>query len=306
MIKLKQSVAGVDEVGRGCLAGPVCSAAVILNPKFDYSFLNDSKKLTVSKRKHYNDIIIKTSESVGIGISSPKEIDVLNIRKATFLSMERALLNLNKTPSIALIDGKDFNSRQFNYKCIIRGDSSVPEIMAASIVAKVFRDNLMKYYSIVFPEYGFDKHKGYGTKMHFDSLKHHLSTVIHRLTFRPVYNHLSINNKSIKTSNEMVGVSLIESNHKIISFHKIEVDSLVLYLYVTFKIDFKILICNYINLNVSKGSEKAIIQIIKFENRILNHNDFKNINIVKIEYISAFWDNDNFILKFKNKILQGI
>ena len=303
MIKLKKSIAGVDEVGRGCLAGPVCSAAVILKPNFDYSFLNDSKKLAAPKRKVFNDIILKNSKSIGIGICSPKEIDTLNIREATFLSMKKALSNLNRIPFISLIDGNGFKSEKFNYKCIIRGDNSIPEIMAASIVAKVYRDSLMKYYSIVFPDYGFDKHKGYGTKIHFESLKQNLASIIHRKTFKPVYNHLSLISNPIKKINELVGVNLIENNYKIISFHKIQVDGFVLYLYVTFKVVLKLLICNYIDLTTSDSAGDSILEIIKRKDKILEDKSIKNINIAEIDYLSSHCDNNRLVIQSKHRIL---
>lgn len=175
-------IAGLDEAGRGPLAGPVVAAAVILDGKIDGLF--DSKALTEKIREElFNEIIEKAK--IGIGLSSPEEIDTFNIFEATKLAMNRALKNLPTQPDYAIIDGKHL---KLNIKgeCIISGDQKSASIAAASIVAKVFRDRLMKALAVLYPEYSWDKNKGYGTAEHLKALKRYGPTLWHRLTFSPV------------------------------------------------------------------------------------------------------------------------
>tara|TARA_Y100000591_G_scaffold16941_1_gene12737 strand:- start:1203 stop:2138 length:936 start_codon:yes stop_codon:yes gene_type:complete len=179
-------IAGVDEAGRGPLAGPVVAAAVILPKNHNIHGLRDSKKLAKKKREELYPLIYKEAISVGIGEMDEKTIDKINIRQATFKAMQIALGKLTPRPDKALIDGEKLPSQIIPNIGIIGGDSIEDSIKAASIVAKVTRDRIMKEYSIIFPEYGFENHSGYGTKKHIEALDLYRSSPIHRQSFRPV------------------------------------------------------------------------------------------------------------------------
>ena len=176
-------VAGVDEVGRGCLAGPVIAAAVIL--RNNIPGLKDSKKLPKKKRQELSLIILKNSY-FSFGSSSPKEIDEINILQASLLAMKRAILNLSVEPGKILIDGIHKPDLNTDTQTIISGDSYIDEISAASIIAKVYRDNLMTQFDKEYPNFYFSSHMGYGTKMHKVAIKKYGITPIHRKTFKGV------------------------------------------------------------------------------------------------------------------------
>ena len=176
-------VAGVDEVGRGCLAGPVIAAAVILRKKIPG--LKDSKKLSKKKREELSLIIMQNSY-FSFGSSSPKEIDKINILQASLLAMKRAILNLSVEPGKILIDGIHKPDLNTDTQTIISGDSYIDEISAASIIAKVYRDNLMMQFDKEYPNFYFSNHMGYGTKMHKAAIKKYGITPIHRKTFKGV------------------------------------------------------------------------------------------------------------------------
>lgn len=178
-------VAGVDEAGRGPWAGPVVSAAVILDVNKIPSGLNDSKKLSKKKRELIYPEIIKHS-MVGIGVSSVEEIDNLNILQASKLSMVRAIKNLPTLPGMALIDGNQSIDAPCDNQWVIKGDSISLSIAAASIVAKITRDNIMEDLHQDFPDYGWNKNSGYGTKLHQESLKKFGITNHHRKSFAPI------------------------------------------------------------------------------------------------------------------------
>ena len=180
---MKIIVAGIDEVGRGALAGPVIAAAVIL--KNTISGLNDSKKLSPKKRSYFSDLI-KDNSSYAFGSASNYEIDNINILNASLLAMKRAILNLSVKPDLVLVDGIHKPDLDIKMEAIIGGDALKTEISAASIIAKVYRDNLMVEYDKSFPNYGFEKHKGYGTKEHLDSIKINGICSIHRRSFKGV------------------------------------------------------------------------------------------------------------------------
>lgn len=176
--------AGIDEAGRGCLAGPVVSAAVILPPGFTHPLIKDSKKLSPKKRKEAFQIIMENAVSVGVGIISPEKIDEINILQATFASMFEAIRSLSAQPSELLIDGDRFPGyNDIPYECIIKGDSKIPSISAASIVAKVTRDGLMEKLASEFPHYKWESNFGYGTADHMKALEEFGLTVHHRRTF---------------------------------------------------------------------------------------------------------------------------
>ena len=176
-------ICGVDEAGRGPLAGPVCAAAVILPEHLQIPGLTDSKKLTDKKRRELFPIIQEQAIAYGIGLASESEIDEINILQATFLAMRRALEQLTVRPEIALIDGNRETDFGLPVKTVVKGDSLSANIAAASILAKVTRDNLMLELAQQYPEYGFDIHKGYGTKAHYEALRTYGPCPIHRRSF---------------------------------------------------------------------------------------------------------------------------
>ena len=176
-------ICGLDEAGRGPLAGPVCAAAVILPEHLQIPGLNDSKKLTDKKRRELFPVIQEQAIAYGIGLASESEIDEINILQATFLAMRRALEQLTVRPEIALIDGNRETDFGLPVKTVVKGDSLSANIAAASILAKVTRDNLMMELAQKYPEYGFEIHKGYGTKAHYEALRTYGPCPIHRKTF---------------------------------------------------------------------------------------------------------------------------
>jgi ribonuclease HII len=176
--------AGIDEVGRGCLSGPVVSAAVILPEGFKHELIKDSKKLSPKKRDQAYDIIMSNSISWGIGIVESEEIDRINILQATFVSMKKAIDELENTPTKLLVDGDKFPGHKgIPYECIVKGDSKVQSIAAASIIAKVTRDRLMKKLGEQFPEYLWESNAGYGSKAHIEAIEKFGLTKYHRKTF---------------------------------------------------------------------------------------------------------------------------
>jgi len=176
-------ICGVDEAGRGPLAGPVYAAAVVLPLGVDIPGIGDSKKLSEKTRNLLFDEIIEKSLDYGVGVSDHHEIDEVNILRATFLAMNRAVDSLKVKPDIALIDGNRDPGVKCSSRCIIRGDSKSASIAAASILAKVSRDRYMLKMAEQYPEYAFEKHKGYGTKLHYERLNEHGFSKIHRMTF---------------------------------------------------------------------------------------------------------------------------
>lgn len=177
--------AGCDEAGRGCLSGPVVAAAVILPKKFKNKILNDSKKLTEKQRELLRPIIEKEALAWGVGIVSPEEIDEINILNASFLAMHRAIDKLKKTPNLLLIDGNRFNKyKETEHVCVIKGDGKFLPIAAASILAKTYRDDIMKQYHEEFPHYDWNKNKGYPTKKHRQAIRDFGTTIYHRKSFR--------------------------------------------------------------------------------------------------------------------------
>ena len=176
-------ICGVDEAGRGPLAGPVCAAAVILPDHLELSGLNDSKKLSDKKRRELFPLIKEQAIAYGIGLASQQEIDEINILQATYLAMERAIAQLEGKADLALIDGNRAKDFGLPVKTVVKGDSLSASIAAASILAKVTRDDLMEQYAQEHPGYGFEIHKGYGTKAHYAALTEKGPSPIHRMTF---------------------------------------------------------------------------------------------------------------------------
>ena len=182
--------AGVDEVGRGCLAGPVVSAAVVLKESINLNLLKDSKKISFNKREEVSEHI-KENSYYALGIASVEEILNLNILQASLLSMKRAILKLEIKPGLTLIDGNFAPKGLKNYKTIINGDEKIKVISAASIIAKVYRDKFMIKLSKKFSNYAWDRNFGYGTKAHFEGLKKFGVTSHHRKGFKPIHKILS-------------------------------------------------------------------------------------------------------------------
>ena len=176
-------VCGVDEAGRGPLAGPVCAAAVILPEHLEIPGLDDSKKLSDKRRRELFPIIKEQAIAYGIGLASHEEIDEINILQATFLAMERAIAGLQVKPEFALIDGNREKDFGLPVKTVVKGDSLSANIAAASVLAKVTRDMLMEEAAVEYPGYGFEIHKGYGTRAHYDALRQQGACAIHRMTF---------------------------------------------------------------------------------------------------------------------------
>ena len=191
IFKGNQNIAGVDEVGRGSLIGPVYASAVILKKNCDVKKLKDSKKLTNKEREILNKYIKKNSYW-SIGSASKEEIEKLNILNASLLAMKRAIKKLKKKPRLVLVDGNKIPvMKNYNLKYVIKGDQKIPQISAASIVAKVSRDSLMKKISKNFLKYQWNKNCGYGTKVHIQAIRKFGITKHHRRTFKPIHNILS-------------------------------------------------------------------------------------------------------------------
>ncbi|MDE6951133.1 MAG: ribonuclease HII [Lachnospiraceae bacterium] len=176
-------ICGIDEVGRGPLAGPVVAGAVILPKDCSLLYLNDSKKLSEKKREELYEKIMETAVSVGIGYNTPARIDEINILQATYEAMREAVGNLSVKPDLLLNDAVTIPEIEIRQVPIIKGDAKSISIAAASIVAKVTRDRLMVKYGEVYPEYGFASHKGYGTALHREAIKKYGPTPIHRKSF---------------------------------------------------------------------------------------------------------------------------
>ncbi len=177
-------VCGIDEAGRGPLAGPVYAAAVILPLGLEIEGLNDSKKLSEKKREQLFDVICEKAIDYSIGVATEREIDEINILNATFLAMHRAVEGLKRKPDYALIDGNQYPRIPFvTEETVVKGDAKSMSIAAASILAKVSRDRFMLEKAKEYPQYQFEKHKGYGTKLHYEMLNEYGASPIHRMTF---------------------------------------------------------------------------------------------------------------------------
>lgn len=176
-------ICGVDEAGRGPLAGPVYAAAVILGKGQTIEGVNDSKKLSEKKRELLFDKIINECKDYSIGTASEKEIDELNILQATFLAMKRAVDGLSVKPDCALVDGNQIPNLDCDVTTVVKGDAKSESIAAASILAKVSRDRYMLEMAEKYPQYGFEKHKGYGTKLHYEMIEKYGICDIHRKSF---------------------------------------------------------------------------------------------------------------------------
>ena len=220
-------VAGVDEAGRGPLAGPVVAAAVILPNSYILEGLDDSKKVTPKNRTKLFIDIYQQAIAIGVGIISAAQIDKTNILDSTQKAMKMALGQLKQTPDQALIDGYALSTQIIPNKGVIRGDQTVDVIKAASIIAKVTRDNMMEHYDIIFPVYGFKKHKGYGTREHMEKLQLNKACAIHRKSFKPVaaamptLSWLQKQDRIEQWGEQVAAVYLVERSYEILSMNAI-------------------------------------------------------------------------------------
>ena len=261
------TLAGVDEAGRGPLAGPVVAAAVIFPYEFHLDDIQDSKKISEKKRLLVYEKIITNALDYGIGVCHEGEIDDINILESTYIAMKKALGCLRDKPDLTLIDGKKTKIKIYNCKHIIKGDSKSQSIAAASIIAKVTRDKMMINYDKIFPDYGFAKHKGYGTKFHLEAIKNKKSTPIHRKSFNPVSLYLpsfSYFNTDIKMNRlavQLTASSYVKNEYDIIEIYSLE------------KFD----IFHY-------EKDRYVLSIVKFAFKNDESNDF-NIDKLKDELI---------------------
>jgi len=242
-------VAGIDEAGRGPLAGPVVASCVIFDRYTDIANINDSKKLSTQKRKLLYKVIKENAISIGVGIVHEREIDKSNILTATVLAMKTALANGNIDPDVVLIDGNRVSLGHNNEKCIVKGDSKSLSIAAASIIAKVTRDKIMNEYAKIFPRYDFINNKGYGTKKHINAIQDFKPSIIHRLSFTPMkdkYDTFYLLNYIKENPLKYLASLLVKENHSIKSIiDKFEEESFILssqsnHIYISFyqKINF--------------------------------------------------------------------
>lgn len=192
-LSLLQYEAGCDEAGRGCLAGPVVAAAVILGEGFNHDVINDSKKLSEKKRKELRIYIEENALTWAVGIVTPKEIDEINILNASFLAMHRALDQLKTPIDLIVVDGNRFNKYlEIPHECIVKGDGKYMNIAAASILAKTYRDEIMENLDLEFPQYNWKQNKAYPTKAHREAIAEFGTTPHHRLSFRLLPEQLSL------------------------------------------------------------------------------------------------------------------
>jgi len=300
-------VAGVDEVGRGPLAGPVFAAAIILPDNHNIKGLKDSKKLTENKREKLFYKIKKESLAIGIGSVNEKKIDRINIREATFLAMELALSNLSLKPARALIDGFSLKNQNIPNKGIVRGDNKVDAIKAASIIAKVTRDRLMCQYDFIFPEYDFKNNKGYGTANHINGLKKYKSSPIHRKTFNPVTQYMPTfkwlveNNRICWMGNKFAGLFLLKKQY--IFKNRIDLINSDYNIYITEKNNIivnVVVFTKFKNFGVLFNKKKTIL-----ENKIHSKIKEELMNIY-LEQNNFRFDIINVTLNKNNPLIQHI
>ena len=218
----KEYIAGIDEAGRGPLAGPVVAAAVILPHDIVLPEVTDSKKISEKKRERLYDEIKNSALAVGIGVVHEEDIDEKNILQATYQAMRKSIGELHIQPDILLVDGNKADIKHYTQESIIDGDQKSLSIAAASIIAKVSRDRMMRQYDIAFPAYGFAKHKGYGTKQHIEAITTHKASPIHRKSFNPVLHHLPTfaylkrNHLIGKLGEQLMACQIIRRGHEIL------------------------------------------------------------------------------------------
>ncbi len=285
-------VAGIDEAGRGPLAGPVVASCIIFDKNTIIEGIKDSKKISPKKRLLLYPEILKKSLSYGIGVVHEDEIDNLNILQATYLAMRKSIGNLTINPEQIIVDGPMTDIKQYDVECIINGDSKSHTIGAASIIAKVYRDRIMDNYDKLFPEYDFINNKGYGTKKHISSINEYKASPIHRQSFNivnlniPNYKFVYDNYGFDKLACQIVGVKYIKNNYDILECLFNEKEST--FDLLTFKdnnLTF-IKVYNVSNKNKYKDSEKAyFIKEIKKYMLQKDMNSTFSFNVNFVEFI---------------------
>ena len=309
MTNTEKIIAGVDEAGRGPLAGPVVAAAVILPKNHTIKGLIDSKKLTAKKRENLYNEIVKVSD-YGIGIVSHRTIDKVNILQATFKAMKKAILNLNLKPDKTLVDGYGLPDQTIKNEGIIGGDNLIECISAASILAKVTRDRLMINIDKIFPEYGFSKHKGYGTKMHIEMLKINKATPIHRKSFRPVKENLPTMEWLGKNNRlETLGIQLTCLNYLKQGYSLLEINfNNDIYNIKVIKNEIILFIKVLVNEKVdeeNKVSNLSENEIIKLKDEAMSHHkDYDSIDKLKFDIVFISLKNGPLFKVFHVKIIN--
>jgi ribonuclease HII len=288
------NIVGIDEAGRGPLAGPVVAVALNWGDADIIDGIKDSKKLSEKKRLVLFDKILDSALDIGIGIVHEHKIDEINILEATYLAMRKAVGSLKNKPDLLLVDGNRADIHHIKQKNIIKGDSLSYTIACASIIAKVTRDLMMIQYSKIFPEYGFEKHKGYGTKFHIKMIKEKFSCPIHRKSFKPISNYLP-QLKRFKENNQMrllgfqiTACYMIKNNFQIILFNDI---------YDIILSKGNLLILSSVNILIGKKTINSKIPLngVNFDCKIkkslveLNLDSFKRLRIdfVEIKFLKT-------------------
>ena len=282
------NIVGIDEAGRGPLAGPVVAVALNWGNADIIDGIKDSKKISEKKRLVLFDKILDKALDIGIGIVHEDKIDEINILEATYLAMRKAVGSLKNKPDLLLVDGNGADIHHIKQKNIIKGDSLSYTIACASIIAKVTRDLMMLQYSKIFPQYGFEKHKGYGTKFHIQMIKENFSCPIHRKSFNPISNYLP-QLKRFKEKNQIrllgfqiVASQMIKNNFQILLFDDI-------YDMVISRGD--LLILSSINVLINKKTINSKIPLIRvnFDSKIkkslieLSLESFKKLRIDSVD-----------------------
>ena len=295
---MKKIIAGVDEVGRGPLCGPVVAAAVILPRSSKIEGVNDSKKISPKKREALFDAIKGKALSIGLGFVHEDKIDEINILNATMLAMKRAVQKLDIMPDTLLVDGSIKDITDIPQRNIIKGDSKSLSIAAASIIAKVTRDRMMIEYNKIFPSYGLSKNMGYGTKEHMHAIKTNFSTPIHRQTFKPISSYIpkisdipNIKDLSIK----LAACKIVRSGHKIISINCKSLNIIdIISIFNNQCYGFKL----YNGANI----KRIRIQMMKEYNSVFLVNNIKKdiTSSINISVISVKFSNNKPEITFKN------
>ena len=287
-----QKIVGIDEAGRGPLAGPVVAASVILKPYEIIEGVKDSKKLSSKKRKDLFNQIYEKALSVGVGIVDEDIIDEINILKATFLAMKKSLGNLNLKPDKVLIDGPYSDITIYPTDYIVNGDNISQSIAAASIIAKVTRDKIMYEYDKIFPDYKFINHKGYGTKYHIEQLELNKSTPIHRRSFKIVKNnmpnydfYLNKKNGLKNLAHQIVGVKYIKKHFAIVEQNIGISGNNINYCFIDSNNNYKfVMILDNSSKDIIKEDIKNLLQ------EYLNQNNIKNnytIDVISLKFIKG-------------------
>ncbi len=287
-----QKIVGIDEAGRGPLAGPVVAASVILKPYEIIEGVKDSKKLSSKKRIDLFNQIYEKALSVGVGIVDEDIIDEINILKATFLAMKKSLGNLNLKPDKVLIDGPYSDITIYPTDYIVNGDNISQSIAAASIIAKVTRDEIMYEYDKIFPDYKFINHKGYGTKYHIEQLELKKSTPIHRRSFKIVKNnmpnydfYLNKKNGFKNLAHQIVGVKYIKKHFAIVEQNICISGNNINYCFIDSNNNYKfVMILDNSSKNIIKEDIKNLLQDYLNQNNIENN---YTIDVISLKFIKG-------------------